>query len=102
MPAENTLSMARHRLVKQAKKIITHDTGLMHIAAAFKKDIISVWGNTVPEFGMYPYKPGKHSHIIEVKGLACRPCSKIGYKACPKKHFNCMEQIDEVCNYKVY
>jgi len=82
-------------LIKQAKKIITHDTGLMHIASAFKKDIISVWGNTVPEFGMYPYMPGKNSHIIQVKGLSCRPCSKIGYKACPKKHFKCMEQINE-------
>jgi ADP-heptose:LPS heptosyltransferase len=67
----------------------------MHIAAAFKKDIISVWGNTIPEFGMYPYMPGANSHIMEVKGLSCRPCSKIGYKACPKKHFKCMEQIDE-------
>lgn len=83
-------------LVRQAQKIITHDTGLMHIAAAFKKDIISVWGNTVPEFGMYPYMPGGNSHIVEVKGLSCRPCSKIGYKACPKKHFKCMGQIDEV------
>jgi ADP-heptose:LPS heptosyltransferase len=82
-------------LVKQAKKIITHDTGLMHIAAAFKKDIISVWGNTIPEFGMYPYMPGKDSHIVEVKNLSCRPCSKIGYKACPKKHFKCMEDINE-------
>ena len=44
-------------LVKQAQKIITHDTGLMHIAAAFKKEIISIWGSTVPEFGMYPYLP---------------------------------------------
>jgi len=83
-------------LVKQAKKIITHDTGLMHIAAAFRKDIISVWGNTIPAFGMYPYKPGANSHIVEVLGLNCRPCSKIGYKACPKKHFKCMEQIDEL------
>lgn len=82
-------------LLKQAKKVITHDTGLMHIASAFKKDIISVWGNTIPEFGMYPYKPGAGSHMMEVKGLSCRPCSKLGYKACPKKHFNCMEQIDE-------
>jgi ADP-heptose:LPS heptosyltransferase len=82
-------------LVRQAKRIVTHDTGLMHIAAAFKKDIISVWGNTIPEFGMYPYKPGEGSHIIEVKGLSCRPCSKLGYKVCPKKHFKCMEQISE-------
>ena len=80
-------------IIKQADKVITHDTGLMHIAAAFKKDIISVWGNTVPEFGMYPYRPGKNSKIVEVKNLSCRPCTKLGYHACPKKHFNCMEQI---------
>jgi ADP-heptose:LPS heptosyltransferase len=75
-------------LVRQAKKIISHDTGLMHIAAAFKKDIISVWGNTIPEFGMYPYLPGPGSHILEVKGLNCRPCSKIGYKPAPKNILN--------------
>ena len=82
-------------LIRQARKVITHDTGLMHIAAAFKKEIISVWGNTVPQFGMYPYLPGEGSKIVEVKTLSCRPCSKIGYKKCPKKHFKCMMEIDE-------
>lgn len=82
-------------LVKQADAIIAHDTGLMHIAAAFKKKIVSVWGNTIPEFGMYPYEPGVGSLIVEVKGLRCRPCSKIGYAKCPKGHFNCMNLIDE-------
>ena len=82
-------------IVKQAKFVITHDTGLMHIAAAFKKKIISVWGNTIPEFGMYPYLAGKGSEIIEVKGLKCRPCTKIGFSKCPKKHFKCMNDIDE-------
>ena len=79
-------------LIKQAKVILTHDTGLMHIAAAFQKPIISIWGNTIPGFGMYPYMPdnkGK-SIIAEVTGLNCRPCSKLGYKKCPKKHFKCM------------
>ena len=47
--------------------VITHDTGMMHIAAAFKKKIYSVWGNTVPEFGMYPYKADENSKMIEVK-----------------------------------
>jgi len=66
-------------VVRQAWKVITHDTGLMHIAAAFQKDIISVWGNTIPEFGMYPYNPEEASKntILEVKDLPCRPCSKI-------------------------
>ncbi len=83
-------------LVRQAEKIITNDTGLMHIASAFKKEIISLWGNTIPEFGMYPYMPGNEykSHFMEVKDLSCRPCSKIGFEKCPKKHFDCMEKIE--------
>lgn len=82
-------------LVRQAHKVITHDTGLMHIAAAFRKDIISVWGNTIPEFGMYPYLPKGEgqSTIFETKHLSCRPCSKIGFDQCPKRHFKCMNQI---------
>jgi lipopolysaccharide heptosyltransferase II len=81
-------------LIKQATKIISHDTGLMHIAAAFKKDIVSVWGNTVPAFGFAPYMPGEHSKIVEVKNLSCRPCTKIGYSKCPLGHFKCMMNID--------
>src|SRR4029078_2361937 len=42
-------------LVKKAKLVVTHDTGLMHIAAAYRRPIVSLWGNTVPSFGMYPY-----------------------------------------------
>ncbi len=81
-------------VIEQADKIITSDTGLMHIASAFKKDVFSLWGNTIPEFGMYPYLPGKNSKILEVKNLSCRPCSKLGYKKCPKKHFKCMNEIN--------
>jgi heptosyltransferase-2 len=82
-------------LVKRSKLIITHDTGLMHIAAAFKKKIISVWGNTVPEFGMYPYYGNSkiQNSQFEINGLRCRPCSKIGYAKCPRGHFKCMHQI---------
>jgi ADP-heptose:LPS heptosyltransferase len=79
----------------------TNDTGLMHIAAAFNKSIISYWGNTVPEFGMTPYLPkpsvneNKSAYVIlnQVKDLACRPCSKIGFDRCPKGHFNCMTSL---------
>jgi heptosyltransferase-2 len=81
-------------IIKQSKKVITSDTGLMHIAAAYKKDIISIWGNTIPEFGMGPYMSGNDSQVIEIKNLSCRPCSKLGYKKCPKGHFKCMNDID--------
>ncbi len=70
-------------LLRRAKLVVTNDTGLMHIASAFKRPIISLWGNTVPEFGMYPYYGSNYlAHnpnpydIVEVKGLICRPCSK--------------------------
>lgn len=83
-------------LLKQSNCVITPDTGMMHIASALEKPVISVWGNTVPEFGMYPYIPQNKDlvHIVEVKDLKCRPCSKIGHPACPKKHFNCIQQLD--------
>jgi ADP-heptose:LPS heptosyltransferase len=84
-------------LVRQSKLVVTHDTGLMHIAAALQKPIVSIWGNTVPSFGMYPYY-GSNSlqqhRMVQVKKLWCRPCSKIGYERCPRGHFKCMEQID--------
>lgn len=84
-------------LLKNALKVYSHDTGMMHIAAAFQKEIVSVWGNTVPEFGMYPYlnEDNKTSFtIIETKNLSCRPCSKIGFDKCPKGHFKCMEDLN--------
>lgn len=83
-------------IVKNALLLITHDTGLMHIAAAFHKKIIAVWGNTIPAFGMYPYF-GNNSvpcFNAEVNNLSCRPCSKIGYTKCPRGHFKCMQQQD--------
>ena len=84
-------------IVAQAKCLLTHDTGLMHIATCFDVPIVSIWGNTVPELGMYPYYPQKKElfSIHEVENLSCRPCSKIGHRSCPKKHFNCMLLQDE-------
>ena len=80
-------------ILQQASKVISPDTGMMHIAAALGKEILVVWGNTIPNFGMYPYlrssSPAFHS--FEVNDLPCRPCSKIGFAACPKGHFRCMK-----------
>jgi len=104
-------------LVRKAKVIVSNDTGLMHIAAAYKKPVVSLWGNTVPSFGMYPYygenylsnydqtgaaRPGTAGvrsgrlpyDIFQVNKLWCRPCSKIGYAKCPLGHFKCMEKIE--------
>ncbi len=84
------------QVTERSLLLLTHDTGLMHLGAALKKPIISFWGNTVPSFGMYPYypddKPSDYK-IVQLEGLACRPCSKIGFKECPEGHFNCMREL---------
>jgi ADP-heptose:LPS heptosyltransferase len=86
-------------IVRRSAALCTHDTGMMHIGAALDIPVVSVWGNTVPEFGMTPYFPqasasARLSEIFEVKNLSCRPCSKIGFDQCPKGHFKCMNNQD--------
>lgn len=78
-------------IIEKASWVFTHDTGMMHIAAAFKKTIYSIWGNTVPAFGMYPYRT--KFIIFENNKIKCRPCSKIGFDKCPKGHFKCMNDL---------
>jgi ADP-heptose:LPS heptosyltransferase len=80
-------------VIEQSQVLFTPDTGLMHIGAALKKPIISVWGNTIPEFGMYPYlTAGINNQQFEINNLPCRPCSKIGFAKCPRGHFRCMRE----------
>jgi heptosyltransferase-2 len=82
-------------LVKNAAALLTHDTGLMHIGACFEVPIHLIWGNTVKDFGMYPFRPEQENCFqYEVGNLKCRPCSKIGFQNCPKGHFDCMRQQD--------
>lgn len=78
----------------KAEVVISGDTGLMHIASAFKRKIISLWGCTVPGFGMYPYRPHEASAILEPKGRKRRPCSKLGNKCKYGNDHRCIEQIE--------
>ncbi|RCH56427.1 glycosyl transferase [Mucilaginibacter hurinus] len=81
-------------LVSQAKSIIGFDTGLTHIAEAFNKPIVSVWGGTVPELlGVQPYHV-KDAMVAGIE-LPCRPCSKFGLPKCPLGHFKCMDDQPE-------
>lgn len=93
------LSLDQSALVLQhAGAVVSHDSGLMHIATALGKPVWSIWGNTVPAFGMYPFYADSQRDaggpMFEVSGLSCRPCSKIGYAGCPKGHFRCMMEQD--------
>ncbi|WP_420317966.1 glycosyltransferase family 9 protein [Ekhidna sp.] len=78
-------------LIKQASWVFTHDNEWMHIAAALKKKVYTIWGNTTPLFGQYPYK--NQFTVFENNKINCRPCSPNGYSNCPKGHFKCMNDV---------
>lgn len=81
-------------VVKNATFVIGFDTGLTHIAEAFNKKLVTIWGSTVPELlGVQPYLVDEHYEASV--NLNCRPCSKFGLAKCPKGHFKCMNDISE-------
>ncbi|ANE52682.1 glycosyltransferase family 9 protein [Flavisolibacter tropicus] len=87
-------------LVRKSKLVIGHDTGLMHIAAALKKQVIAVWGSTTPSLGVEPYygdnylyQHAKPFNNVKVEKLWCQPCTKFGRNKCPQGHFKCMKNI---------
>ncbi len=77
--------------MKKCSALICNDSGLMHAACAVNIHVIAIFGSTVSYFGFVPYK--NRSIILENENISCRPCSHIGRKSCPKKHFNCMNEI---------
>jgi heptosyltransferase-2 len=79
-------------VLKKATLVLSNDTGLMHIASAFDKKIISFWGCTKPSLGMSPYTSEEGSLEI-VSKTHQSPCSKLGNR-CKSKNKNCIEDID--------
>lgn len=76
-------------VISKASHVHSHDTGTMHMAAALGRPLTAIWGSTVPQFGMYPFRV---PHADKEVSLPCRPCHKHGREACPLGHFNCMNR----------
>lgn len=79
--------------IQQASMVITHDSSMMHVAAALKHPkLFTIWGSTHPGLGFTPY----HTPFtaIENTALACRPCSTQGSNVCPLGHFSCLNSLD--------
>jgi ADP-heptose:LPS heptosyltransferase len=84
-------------LVRDARLVISHDTGLQYIACAFQKPVLAIWGGTSPDLQVEPWYGSAHpdQHLnFRVPGLHCQPCSNYGTKTCPKGHFRCMLDLD--------
>lgn len=90
-------------LVRRAKLVISHDTGLQYVASAFNKNVLAVWGSTSPKLDVEPYyskaflsaqRELPYENILRKPQLWCQPCSKYGNKKCPLGHFKCMVEMD--------
>ena len=76
--------------ISHCQVVITHDSGLMHIAAARRVPIVAIFGPTVKAFGFYPFRV---PYRVVERSLKCRPCSTKGSSRCPLGHFKCMQEI---------
>jgi ADP-heptose:LPS heptosyltransferase len=89
-------------IVRNAKLVISHDTGLQYIASAFNKPTLAIWGGTSPKLDVQPFygsrflssKNTRPFENILVPGLKCQPCSNFGRAKCPLGHFKCMHLQD--------
>ena len=71
-------------LIKNSRVLLSNDTGLMHIGAAFKKSIVSFWGCTKPSLGFAPICCGLRVLCSCFPTTSKGPCSKHG-KSCKHK-----------------
>lgn len=87
-------------IIKGSNFVISGDTGMAHIAAAFNKPMALIWGNTDPGYGMAPWYANDGAEMVHFKvdNLSCHPCSKLGFEQCPKAHFRCMmdQKVEEI------
>lgn len=88
-------------VVAHAAVVVTSDSAMMHVAAAYQRPVLAVWGCTSPRFGFSAFRTVHEDYCV--KGLRCWPCRRMGTAKCPKGHFDCMmrqkyDQIAEKVN----
>lgn len=71
---------------KNAALFIGNDSGIMHIADAFKTPMIVIYGSTAPYWG----GPTASKQERFYTGLECQPCFE---KTCRYGHYNCLKSI---------
>ena len=83
--AKTSLTEAMH-IIKKASKVLTHDSGLMHISAAIGTELLAIYGSTSPHHTPPLSNNSKYIWL----NLECSPCFK---RTCPLKHYACLNGI---------
>lgn len=78
-------------MLRRAAVLVSNDSAPMHLAGGVGTPVIAIFGATSPSYGFAP--AGPRDRIVEIEGLACRPCAIHGGARCPIGTFECMERI---------
>ena len=78
-------------VIHRAAILVTNDSAPLHFAQAVETPTVAIFGPTTPAFGFGPR--GARDVVVELDGLACRPCSPHGPAACPLGHHRCLQAV---------
>ncbi|MCP5266238.1 MAG: lipopolysaccharide heptosyltransferase II [Burkholderiaceae bacterium] len=85
LAGETTVSEAL-ALVSQADGVVSNDSGMMHVAAAYRRPQVAVFGSSDPRHT----PPRSPRARIEWLGMNCSPCFA---RTCPLGHTDCLNGI---------
>ncbi len=74
-------------LVAAADAVVANDSGLLHIASAFNRPVVGLYGPTDPDHAP-PFSDLARALSLR---LPCSPCKQ---RECPLGHHDCMEKMD--------
>jgi lipopolysaccharide heptosyltransferase II len=77
-------------VLERCDAVVTHDSGLLHVAEAMGRPVLALFGATAPQFGYAPYRDA--SRLLH-EPPPCNPCSKNGSRACRLSTHECMENL---------
>ncbi|MBK8165746.1 MAG: glycosyltransferase family 9 protein [bacterium] len=76
--------------VGACRRLVTNDSGLLHLAEATGTPVLAFFGPTVRQFG---YFPRLEASLVLEHEIDCRPCSRNGKRPCHRGDLACLESV---------